>query len=96
MTRETTYKTSDDYNNLLKLVKDGNIIIGLVFESKRLYGDKRVKMEYVCTIYMEGTMYKIFTESLEQYNILFNGIENRDEEKFIEKCKELELKYLIP
>lgn len=95
MTRETTYKTSNDYDHLIELIKDGNIIIGLIFGQKAFYG-KRVKMEYVCTIYMEGSMYKIFTESLEQYNILFNGIENRDEEKFIEKCKELELKYLIP
>lgn len=95
MTRATTYKTSDDYDTLLSLIKDGNIIIGLVFETKNFYG-RNITIEYVCTIYMEGTMYKIFTESLEQYNILFNGIENRDEEKFIEKCKELELKYLIP
>lgn len=96
MIRTKTYKTSDDYNNLISLIKEGNIIIGLVFKTKHLYGDNRVKVEYVCTICMEGTMYKIFTESLEQYNILFNGIENRDEEKFIEKCKELELEYLIP
>lgn len=95
MTRETTYKMSDDYDHLIKLIKGGNIIIGFIFEQKAFYG-KRVKMEYVCTIYMEGSMYKIFTESLEQYNMLFSGLEDRDECQFIEKCKELNLKYLIP
>ena len=58
MVRETTYKTSDDYYHLLSLIKDGNIIIGLVFATKKFYG-KSVKMEYVCTVYMDGNMYKI-------------------------------------
>jgi hypothetical protein len=95
MTRETTYKTSDDYNNLLRLIKEGNIIIGLVFEKKNFYG-RSVKMEYLCTVYMECNIYKIFTESLVQYALLYEGIEGKHEEKFIEKCGELELKYIIP